>query len=122
MVLYSLLEARQEVMGPRNQIWRFFLSPQGGRLSSLSIGSLALILITYILLWSSFPRRTSLLVRQLRFVPNVLLLIPSIAYYNEARILDPTTFATIKVLPNMPGAVNDCEVVHHPLLTNANIE
>lgn len=30
-----------------------------------------------------------------------------VAYYNEARILDPTTFATIKVLPNMPGAVND---------------
>jgi len=30
-----------------------------------------------------------------------------IAYYNEARILDEKTFATIKTLPNMPGAVND---------------
>jgi hypothetical protein len=30
-----------------------------------------------------------------------------IAYYNEARILDEVTFETIKVLPNMPGAVND---------------
>jgi hypothetical protein len=30
-----------------------------------------------------------------------------IAYYNEARILDENTFQTIKVLPNMPGAVND---------------
>jgi len=30
-----------------------------------------------------------------------------IAYYNEARILDPTTLTTIKTLPNMPGAVND---------------
>ena len=30
-----------------------------------------------------------------------------IAYYNEARILDEKTFQTVKVLPNMPGAVND---------------
>jgi len=30
-----------------------------------------------------------------------------VAYYNEARILDPVTFATTKVLPNAPGAVND---------------
>ncbi|KAJ2932171.1 hypothetical protein H1R20_g4934, partial [Candolleomyces eurysporus] len=30
-----------------------------------------------------------------------------VAYYNEARILDPHTFETIKVLPNMPGAVNN---------------
>jgi Glyoxal oxidase N-terminus len=30
-----------------------------------------------------------------------------IAYYNEARILDETTFQTIKTLPNMPAAVND---------------
>ncbi|RCI15606.1 hypothetical protein L249_3621, partial [Ophiocordyceps polyrhachis-furcata BCC 54312] len=30
-----------------------------------------------------------------------------VAYWNEARILDETTFATIKTLPNMPGAVND---------------
>lgn len=34
------------------------------------------------------------------------------AYYNEARILDPVTFATVAVLPNMPGAVNDCEFGH----------
>jgi hypothetical protein len=26
-------------------------------------------------------------------------------YYNEARILDPGTFATVQVLPNMPGSV-----------------
>ena len=26
-------------------------------------------------------------------------------YYNEARILDPVTFATVKVLPNIPGSV-----------------
>ena len=26
-------------------------------------------------------------------------------YYNEARILDPVTFATVQVLPNMPGSV-----------------
>ncbi|RDA92642.1 hypothetical protein CP533_1469 [Ophiocordyceps camponoti-saundersi (nom. inval.)] len=30
-----------------------------------------------------------------------------VAYWNEARILDETTFATIKTLPNIPGAVND---------------
>lgn len=30
-----------------------------------------------------------------------------IAYYNEARILDEATFATIKQLPNIPAAVND---------------
>ena len=30
-----------------------------------------------------------------------------VAYWNEARILDENTFATIKTLPNIPGAVND---------------
>jgi hypothetical protein len=30
-----------------------------------------------------------------------------VAYWNEARILDENTFETIKILPNMPGAVND---------------
>lgn len=30
-----------------------------------------------------------------------------VAYYNEARILNPATFATITQLPNAPGAVND---------------
>ncbi|KAH8590515.1 WSC domain-containing protein [Bisporella sp. PMI_857] len=30
-----------------------------------------------------------------------------IAYYNEARILDEVTFETKKILPNMPGSVND---------------
>lgn len=30
-----------------------------------------------------------------------------IAYYNEARILDQVTLETQKVLPNIPGAVND---------------
>lgn len=28
-----------------------------------------------------------------------------VQYYNEARILDPVTFATIKLLPNVPGSV-----------------
>ncbi|KAI4215353.1 MAG: hypothetical protein LQ351_002253 [Letrouitia transgressa] len=30
-----------------------------------------------------------------------------VGYYNEARILDPVTFATTKTLPNIPGNVND---------------
>ncbi len=30
-----------------------------------------------------------------------------VSYYNEARILDAGTFATIKRMPNAPGAVND---------------
>ena len=30
-----------------------------------------------------------------------------VAYYNEARILDPATFDTVKTLPNIPAAVND---------------
>ncbi|KAI0378836.1 putative glyoxal oxidase [Hypomontagnella monticulosa] len=30
-----------------------------------------------------------------------------VAYWNEARILDEVTFATVKTLPNIPGAVND---------------
>lgn len=30
-----------------------------------------------------------------------------VAYWNEARILDEKTFATIRTLPNIPGAVND---------------
>ncbi|KAH7886764.1 copper radical oxidase-like protein [Phlebopus sp. FC_14] len=40
-----------------------------------------------------------------------LMVLPSgrffIGYYNEARILDPVTFDTIAILPNMPGAVNN---------------
>lgn len=40
-----------------------------------------------------------------------LIVLPSgrffIGYYNEARILDPVTFDTVTVLPNMPGAVNN---------------
>ena len=36
-------------------------------------------------------------------------LIKDVAYYNEARILDPVTFDTILQLPNIPGAVNDCK-------------
>jgi hypothetical protein len=30
---------------------------------------------------------------------------PWTGYYNEARILDPVTFATVNVLPNIPGSV-----------------
>ena len=30
-----------------------------------------------------------------------------VAYYNEARIIDEVTFETIKVLPNIPAAVNN---------------
>jgi Glyoxal oxidase N-terminus/Domain of unknown function (DUF1929) len=30
-----------------------------------------------------------------------------VAYYNEARVLSPVTFDTIKTLPNMPGNVNN---------------
>lgn len=30
-------------------------------------------------------------------------------YWNEARILDPVTFNTVTVLPNIPGSVNNCE-------------
>ena len=39
-----------------------------------------------------------------------LAVVPSgifVAYYNEARILDERTFATIKTLPKIPGAVNN---------------
>ena len=39
-----------------------------------------------------------------------LFVLPSgifVLYYNEAVILDEKTFATIKQLPNLPGAVND---------------
>jgi len=32
-----------------------------------------------------------------------------VAYYNEARLLDPGTFDTYKTLPNMPGNVNNFE-------------
>lgn len=30
-----------------------------------------------------------------------------VIYWNQARVLDPVTFNTISVLPNLPGAVND---------------
>ena len=33
------------------------------------------------------------------------LLTPVTGYYNEARILNPHTFETVKELPNMPGSV-----------------
>ncbi|KAG4444113.1 hypothetical protein IFR05_000342 [Cadophora sp. M221] len=39
-----------------------------------------------------------------------IMVVPSgifILYYNEARILDEKTFATKKILPNLPGAVNN---------------
>lgn len=40
-----------------------------------------------------------------------LFILPStnifVGYYNEARILDPATFDTLTVLPNMPGNVNN---------------
>lgn len=39
------------------------------------------------------------------------MLTTSVAYYNEARILDPATFDTITVLPNAPGAVDNCKIV-----------
>ncbi|KAI0246523.1 copper radical oxidase [Lactifluus subvellereus] len=29
-----------------------------------------------------------------------------VGYYNEARLLDPVTFATVKILPNIPGSVS----------------
>jgi hypothetical protein len=32
---------------------------------------------------------------------------PCLGYYNEARILDQRTFATLVTLPNMPGNVNN---------------
>jgi hypothetical protein len=45
------------------------------------------------------------------FLSPFLFILPSgnvfAGYYNEARILDKTTFQTTKVLPNMPGTVND---------------
>lgn len=30
---------------------------------------------------------------------------PSVGYYNQARLLDPKTFDTVTVLPDMPGSV-----------------
>ena len=30
-----------------------------------------------------------------------------IGYYNQARLLDPVTFSTVKVLPNIPGSVTN---------------
>jgi hypothetical protein len=30
-----------------------------------------------------------------------------VGYYNEARVLDPLSFDTVVVLPNMPGNVNN---------------
>jgi len=36
-----------------------------------------------------------------------LLIFAHPGYYNEARILDPVTFNTVTLLPNMPGSVNN---------------
>jgi hypothetical protein len=30
-------------------------------------------------------------------------------YYNQARIIDPVTFATVQVLPNIPGSVTSAQ-------------
>src|SRR6266404_2071095 len=39
--------------------------------------------------------------------PESSLLKYAAAYYNEARLLDPVTFDTVKVLPNIPGSVGN---------------
>ena len=41
------------------------------------------------------------------YPPVIALADMLIAYYNEARLLDPVTFATLAVLPNIPGSVNN---------------
>ncbi|KAH9004837.1 copper radical oxidase [Lactarius deliciosus] len=40
----------------------------------------------------------------LHILPSGLIFV---GYYNEARLLDPVTFATVKVLPNIPGSVGN---------------
>ncbi|KAI9453093.1 copper radical oxidase [Lactarius psammicola] len=40
----------------------------------------------------------------LHVLPNGLIFV---GYYNEARLLNPVTFATVKVLPNIPGSVGN---------------
>ncbi|KAG7287648.1 hypothetical protein NEMBOFW57_007161 [Staphylotrichum longicolle] len=47
---------------------------------------------------------TRLLYPFLAVMPSVGI---SVQYWNEARILDPVTFSTIKTLPNAPGAIHD---------------
>ncbi|KAF9465644.1 copper radical oxidase [Collybia nuda] len=37
-----------------------------------------------------------------------------VGYWNEARILDPATFDTVSVLPNIPGSVTNCAAVLFP--------
>lgn len=64
--------------------------------------------IICILSCSSYPAGVSSSVSDL---PSELRSFPHIwtGYWNEARILDPVTFDTFKVLPNIPGSVNDCK-------------
>ncbi|KAH9027091.1 copper radical oxidase [Lactarius pseudohatsudake] len=40
----------------------------------------------------------------LHILPSGLIFV---GYYNEARLLDPVTFATVKILPNIPGSVGN---------------
>ncbi|KAF8264450.1 hypothetical protein EI94DRAFT_1703239 [Lactarius quietus] len=40
----------------------------------------------------------------LHILPSGLIFV---GYYNEARLLDPVTFATVKILPNIPGSVTN---------------
>ena len=110
----SLLLAGRLVATPLlSRTWKSYQRHLVVTLSSTLIGSSVLILIICIRLFSFCPALVSSLVSLLLhssfgFGHDVV----CAGYWNEARILDPATFNTLTVLPNIPGSVNNCEDLH----------
>ena len=109
---FSSLEVKLEAMPALSQTWKFFQGLPAATPWSPLIGLLERTPTICILSLLSFRALTSSLVSSRLFSfhrPSVSSLFSKKGYYNEARILDPVTFNTIKELPNIPGSVGDCE-------------
>lgn len=111
-VLSLLSVARPAATQPLNLTWKYYRNQLAVTPSLNLIGSDALILTICIRLCSFCLALIYLSVSlcppptlvSFRAIVNTCL-----GYWNEARILDPVTFNTVKVLPNIPGSVNNCE-------------
>lgn len=107
----SLLSvARPAATPPLNPIWKSYRRQLAVTRSLNLIGSDALILTTCIRSFSFCPVLVSLSVSLCWILTHVYGYGNIFTgYWNEARILDPVTFNTVTVLPNIPGSVNNCE-------------
>ena len=109
MGLSLSLAVKEEAMISQNPVWKPFLRLPAETLLSILTGCNEQTQTICILSLLSCQVAASLLVRPLRFLLCIFWLNSLKVYYNEARILDQTTFQTITQLPNLPGAVNNCK-------------